>query len=178
MKILIALFTLVVGWLITAKQALGFTKTDINTATFTESNLIPEYDDPGTRQWGGRVANNTAANNRLAGRAMIIDNETFTGAQEKTYDTDRDYRNSYMNVKMYYDVTTQALPRQSLDDGDWTFQTTIKITTTEASLDKAVVPVWKIKALNGGGFTIINNSALSTWFVTAVITEHRQITGA
>ena len=176
MKILLLIAAALTFLLTRIRKVLAFTDGNINTAAFDATGTIPAYRDPGTRQWGTKMANNAAAAYRLGGRVMLIDNQQITGPGSYTFDSDRDYRLSYIDIKAKYGLVTQALPQRLGASWGWDFETVIQITTTQQNLD-FVTPdgAWDVKAQNLGGFTIINRTALDFYF-TAIVTELRKVT--
>lgn len=205
MKILIGLFAIIAGWLILAKQALGFTDTDINTAAFDGDNLIPEYKDPGTRQLFARLANNTAYNNRHSDQMLFLNNDAFVYSSAsvltRAYDTDRDYRNKFVAVRLNAFTTSQALPftgvpidRQGGTDDTYLnvvylqlttgFQTVIGDTVDERidiGVHNAIIEMRARTIADGGGIEIrvtIQTTVSLTVFLIGTIEELRQVTGA
>ena len=179
MKILLLIAAALAFLLTRIRKVLAFTDGNINTATFDATGTIPEYRNPGTRQWGTKMANNAANAYRWAGRDMIINNEYIARSTELTFDTDRDYRNAYMYFRIYVGAASQALPIRDVDAGFWDNYEIIQITTTQQDLDGiAPAGVFGVKAENSGGFTIVNREALNDFYFTAVVTELRLVAGA
>ena len=147
-------------------QAIGFTSVDINTASF-ESGVIPEYKSPGTRQWGGNVANNTAYNFRHSDQNLFLFQEAIGGGVDKTFDTARNYINKHISAQLTASVG--ALPFSYELDEEW-----ILLTTTFQAF--AAVPAFAIRAENGGGITL--RAVIHSFSVTGRITDLRLVTGS
>lgn len=162
-----------------AIQSLGFTDVDINTATFDETDIIPAYQDPGTRQWGGKIANNTAYNNRHSDMGMIIAGDEYATAEEKTYNTERDYRNKYIFATVDIHNAAISLPiflftgnTLATDSSPMQVWAMLKLTTTYQTF----MSTFQIRALNGGGFMIRYTATGPVW-LAAHIHEVRNIVG-
>jgi len=179
--IIIGILAFISILLLRTKQALGFTDVNINTATFDGAQTIPEYKDPGTRQWGQKMANNVATAYRLGGMNMLINYELIPDGSTKVFDTERDYRNKYIYIRGMSGSACKELPFKFLEDHDWdtslygTWYNNLltKLTTTEQVLAGVVL---KIKALNTGGFAIKNVAgSYGDIRVTYIVSELRLV---
>jgi len=170
--------------LVRVKEGLGFTDANINTASFDATGTIPEYKDPGTRQWGQKMANNAAAAYRYGGREMLINNQSLAAGASLIFDSERDYRNSYLYIRGFTRGISTSLPfriEPSQPDfgtqGGWklTLITDILSTTAQDLLDNGDLVIF---GNNDGGFTIRNDDLVDTYYFTLLISEIRLLTGA
>lgn len=192
MKILIAIFVGLTALLLRAKKALAFTSVDINQAGFEDDNLIPGYKDPGTRQWGGRIANNTAYNFRHSDQMLWIGNEEFAGIDgtgvELTFDSARIYTGKYIQFDLGTWWQQQALPRDPtnaifFDHGVVLLTTTYQqiITDMEYDPNTGYVCSISIRSLNAGGIQIkitTTSVAIDDCYLTGLLKELRLVTGS
>jgi len=170
--------------LVRIKEGLGFTDGNINTAPFDATGTIPGYKDAGTRQWGAKMANNAAAAYRYGGRSMLVDNMVIAIDEEKTFDVDRIYTNSYIHIRGFASFVSHALPYIVHADstsiyvissyGSWGFECICKITSTATKFESHTSGL-TIKSVNAGGFIIKNDGGAAPIYVTALITEVRNL---
>lgn len=183
MKILIgiiigAFFFLILG----LKKVWAFLDLTPETCSFNTANMLPDYKDPGTLQYFGKILENTGYNWRHSGQAMIIEDELLGARGQKTYDTGRNYVGSY--VLILYDpiitppftVHDQSLPKTI--DAEYVSPRFQQLTTTYEPTSN-----WSfrfdIRALATGGFSIYNNNVSDAAIrYSALIIELRKITGA
>ncbi len=157
-------------------QVLGFTNLDINTATFDTLDAIPEYKSIGARQWGSKIANNTAYNNRHSDQNLFVENDEYASpTSDKTYDTDRDYRNKFLKLEVGLSSSAFTMPFAINSAGDILTTEWIQITTTFQTLP--FTSQIQIRAENSGGFTL-RLTVPGTRFLLGSITELRKTTGA
>lgn len=207
MKILIALFAGLLALLFRVRKALAFDDANINTAGFVTANTIPEYKDGGSRQWGARVANNTAYNFRHSDQNLFLQNDEFVFASEsqktREYDTDRNYVNAFVAVRLNAFNSSQGLPftaapieRQDGNDDSFLNVVYLQLTTSMQNVIGEVVPVddridigthnarIAMRARNmadGGGIEIqvtIQTTVSLTVYVIGTIKELRNVTGS
>lgn len=165
-----------IGWLRRLWKLLKFTDVDINVAGFDNTNLIPAYKDPGTRQWGSRLANNTGYNNRRSDQNLFIENDLYTSpSEDKTYDTDRDYRNKYFKFEIGDSATAFTMPLGLNSVGDTLTTEWIQLTTSFQALP--FTGSIQVQALNTGGFTL-RVTAAANRYVLGSVTELRLVTGS
>ena len=99
MKILIGLimgFFLILA--LGLKKVWAFLDLDPETASFNTANMLPEYKNPGTLQFFGKILENTGYNWRHSGQAMLLENELIQPQGTKTYDTGRNYVKKYVMI--------------------------------------------------------------------------------
>jgi len=171
--------------LIRVREGLGFTDGNINTAPFDATGTIPGYKDAGTRQWGEKMANNAAAAYRMGGRSMLVNNVVIAIDEEKTFDTGRIYTNSYIQIRGFASFASHALPYIVHADspsiylissyGSWGFECICQITSTATKFETHESGL-TIKSVNAGGFIIKNDGGAAPIYVTALITEIRNLT--
>ncbi len=161
-------------------NTLVFGDTDINTALFDPLDTIPIYKSPGIRQWGGKMANNTAYNNRHSDMGMIIAGDKFVAGEEKTYNTERDYRNKYIFATVDIHSAAISLPiflftgsTLATDSSPMQVWVMLQLTTTYQTF----MSTFQIRALNSGGFMIRYASAGADVWLVAHIHEVRNIVG-
>ena len=160
-------------------QTIGFTAIDINTASFID-NVIPEYQNPGSRQWGGNIANNTAYNFRHSDQNLFIENDTYTNSSlssDRTYDTDRDYDGKYLKMELGLSTTIFTMPFGIISSSDALTTEWIQLTTTFQTLPQN--GLIQIRAENSGGFTIrVTGTSVTTRYLLGSITECRLVSGS
>ena len=173
--LIIALLAGLAALLVRASRVLAYTSTSPNSATFSTSDMIPEYKDPGTRQWGQRVANNTAYNWRHSDQNIVIAGQFWNNGDELQFDTSRDYTGSTICVIGYTQgLAALDLPLYQIAIEDYfiAFRT---LTTTYQSL--LYNSDFQIRAEGSSGFTIKCNVAAGRAFA-GIIFEGRLATGA
>jgi hypothetical protein len=181
MKILMLIAAALAFMLTRIRKVLAFTDGNINTATFDATGTIPEYRNPGTRQWGTKMANNAAAAYRLGGRSLFINNEGITGGDTVSYDTDRDYRNSYVFWLGNANTSSSkyAIPYTE-NDSAYVRPAWMQITTTYQDLSSG--SGLQIRARNpadGGGIQIKSNYGVGViYYLMGILVEMRLVTGA
>lgn len=156
--------------LMKATQAFGFTDAVPNSATYTSGGIIGGYRDWISRQWSQKIANNTAYNWRHSDQALLIGDDSYNTGQERTYDTARDYRNSYVFIYVVSGAATIGIP--------YVFATGSpghamrQLTTTYQNI--LLSSDWQIRALNTGGIMIKYNGAAQPYYIGGLILECRK----
>lgn len=154
---------------------MGWGNIDPNAATFTTANMLPPYKGGGSKEYFQKLANNTGYNYRHTRNAMLVMNEQFLAAQEKDYDTGRDYTNADLMIISRYAsaAATLALPCE-INTGT---NEVMFLRLTAAYQDMLQGGDFQIKLTPGGmGYRIKNNGA-STYYLLAMVLELRQVTG-
>lgn len=150
---------------------------DINTDAFTKENMLIPYEGGISRQFLQKVASNTSFNNRLAGRSVFIGNESIAALASKVFDTDRDYRNSYVfwlgNANT--DSGKFSLPYTETDIS-YVRPSWIQVVTSFQPISSG--SIIRIKALASGGFELENTHPSSTYYVNGLLIEMRLTIGA
>jgi hypothetical protein len=182
MKILIGLimgifFFFALGF----KRVLAFLDLVPETCSFNTANMLPEYEDPGTLQFFGKILENTGYNWRHSGQAMLLENELIQPQGTKTYDTGRNYVDKY--VMILYDVSFNELPLPYSVPEALVYPNFLQLTTSYQTVtDVALVQqdASEIKALATGGYSIRNTLAAGSYAyrLTGMIIELRRVTGA
>ena len=161
------------------RRVLALTDVDINTATFEDSVLVG-YKAPGSRQFWGLLANNTAYNFRHSDQNLFIENDTYTVSalsSDRTYDTDRDYRNKYLKIELGLSVTQFTMPFGIISSSDALTTEWVQLTTTFQTLPQN--GLIQIRALDSGGFTIrVTGTSVVTRYLLGSITESRLVAGS
>lgn len=174
MKLLIlGILTFMALMLMKVSRALGFSNIDVETAVFDVSLARPAYRDPGTRQWGQKLASNTAYNWRHSDLGMYIPSVLYSIGTELTYDTGRDYRNKIVYLALIEQVANFSLPWSFVPALDWAVEGFAVLSTTYAPLSNTI----HIKAENTGGFTIQKMQGADRYY-GGIIQEIRQVVGA
>jgi hypothetical protein len=161
--------------LVKAVEVFGYTAISPNSATFSTADMIPEYKDPGTRQWGQRVVNNTAYNYRHSDQNLMIAGDYWAASgTELTFDTGRDYTNKYVFIMGYEKVGATTIPETFPAAGSYSIHMK-QLTTTYQNLLSDTN--FQIKAENAGGITIKCNVIGGSHFA-GMIMESRLVVGA
>lgn len=176
MKILFFIIAIFSAWLLRIRKVIAFQDIDINVATFDNTNLLSEYKDPTSRQFLGKLGNNTAYNFRHSDQNLFIENDEYTDQQEKTYDTDRDYRNKYLKLEVGLSASAFTMPFGLISNVDALTTEWVQLVTSFQTLPKS--GLIEIKANNTGGFTIRVTVSSGSRFLLGSITESRKVTGA
>lgn len=125
----------------------GVNFTDPSEGTFVSANMRPEYENPGSKQWGAKFIDDIAwiYNNvtsrywEKCGFSGTFDQDG--GAHDEIYyDSARDYDGKYV---FFCDELTN-------------FTDVVQLTTSYQALFGNHTAIWEIKALGGGGFQIHN----------------------
>lgn len=161
--------------LLKAASAFGYTATSPNSAPFSTDDMIPEYKDPGTRQWGQRIANNTAYNWRHSDQNLIIAGDYWAASGDSyTYDTDRNYVNKYVFIMGYEKAGSTDLPETFPAAGSYSMHMKQLTTTYQNFLSDSN---YQIRALNAGGFEIKCN-IVGGGHMAAMVFESRYLTAS
>lgn len=163
-------------FLLFSKYVFGFTTLDPDATPFFTANMIPEFLSEINVEFVQKIVNNTGYNWRKSAQFLLLENESFTTGQEKTFDavTPRDYVGAYITT--WVDVEQSPMPLPYSIDQSQNFPTFLQLTTSYQSMyEYAGTPsVFEIKALVAGGFMIKNNSGVSRW-ITGAILENRHV---
>lgn len=171
--IIVALF---LSLILTFKKVWAYLDLDPETCSFNTTSMLPEYKDPGTLQYFGKILENTGYTWRHSGQAMIIENELINPRAQKTYDTARDYNGSYMFI-LYEPVilgSAYALPHTI--EPAFVYPRFQRLTTTYQPTAETFAYL-EMRAVETGGFSIQNNSYYDAFRVTALIIELRKVAG-
>ena len=178
MRILVGLIvTLFLSLVLTSKRVWAYLDLDPEACSFNTASMLPEYKDPGTLQFVGKILENTGYNWRHSGQAMIIENELINPRAQKTYDTGRDYDGSYMLI-LYEPVilrSDHALPFTI--EPAFVYPRFQRLTTTYQPTAETFAYL-DMRAVATGGFSIQNNNYTEAFRITALIMELRKVTGA
>lgn len=146
-----------------AMMVQGFTNMTTSTATFSATNMEPEYKDGGSVQYFVKLVRNTGYNfhyctDILPHRRIFISGQSFTSGQELTFDAEHNWNGapisvvispglSYWSGVQYSSRTCRVLVLTS------SYQEMYLYTDVSDELD------FDIKYEGAAGFTIINNIA-------------------
>lgn len=150
---------------------------DINTDEFTNDNMLIPYEGGISKQFLRKIASNTSFNNRLAGRAIFIKNESLAALASKVFDLERDYRDAYIfwlgnantnssKFDLPYTETESAYIRPA-----W-----LQLALSSQPLSAG--SIIEIEALLNGGFQLGNTHPSSTYYINGILIEMRLTTGA
>lgn len=161
-----------------SNNVLSFGNIDINTALFDDLSTVPAYQDPGSKQWGAKIANNTGYNNRHSDQNLVLVNDQYTttgSPVDKTFDAARNYIGKYISAKLIGRVSASQITLPFEWDEHNNPEELILLTTTFQTF--AATPAFSIRAENSGGITLRVDSG-NTLFVSGRITELRLVTGS
>ena len=163
-------------FLLLSKYTYGFTTLDPDATPFFTANVIPEFLSDIDAELVQKVVNNTGYNWRKSGQFLLLENESFTTGQEKTFDAvePRDYVGAYITT--WVDVEQSPMPLPYSIDNEQNFPTFIQLTTSYQPMYEygGTPSVFEIKALVAGGFMIKNTGGISRW-ITGAILENRHV---
>lgn len=169
-----------------ADDWLNWEDLDLEVDAFTKLDMLIPYKGGWSAQFGRNLARNTSWNRRNATRNRALVNETFNDDQEKDFDTDIDYRNSYFfywiqwhsnsegvfTFPLYWSLAADPYPVQ------------IQLTTSYQWLysgDGSPQGVFEIKALATGGFRLKGTDVIGgnqPFYLMLNLWELQVITGA
>ena len=158
---------------------------DPETDSFTSANMLMPYEGEISAQFLRNLARNTSWLWRNGTRNRGLVNETFNSAQEKTYDTGKNYVGSYLFVWARWNSGVEGpitFPFK-FDELDDIVPVILLLTTDYQNIDNAVVgsaTTFTIKALSTGGFRIKGNISLPSepFYLLMFFHELRIIAGS
>jgi len=150
------------------------------TDAFTITDMLIPYKGGWSAEFGRKLARNTSYNWRHSDKELVIDNETFTPGQTKTYDVGRNYVGSYIYIVRAGDSGGGPFPMPYYFAGNEAYLDPafhLLSTSEEGMIVPLISDSWHIKALAGGGIWIEYNGG-TDGYLTCLIIELRKIIGA
>jgi len=150
-------------FLLFAKTVMGWTNLDPSTCTtFHTSNMVPEYENPGSAQYFAKILNDLGFNFRRNVH-MVFANVSFTAGEEKDFDVNRDWDGMLTCNIVRMSTGSLALPYTETNS-NYVRPAWLLLSTSYQELNSGAI--FDIKALATGGIRIKNTHGSDSYYLT------------
>lgn len=142
------------------------------TDNFTKENMLIKYEGGLNAHFLRKMARNSSYNWQWSDGCVLIENDLFAAGEIKTYDTARDYRDSFVYVLLDIEVGDSPLPHTM--QSDQVLPTFIQL-SVDVYQDIYSGADLGIKAVETGGFQIMNEHETDPYYLVGIVTELREV---